>query len=146
MKFLEFGAVVTYKTRWSNYDSITKCFIDRKSFDKWLDARRFKIIGVFTYKALMHIECELTKELLLEIAKIEAFYAVGDNMTKLVTISNVKTNESDMWIDCNRLGEQFTLLIRDKQLTKWNTSARTQMPIFSCKEIKLLLNSKNQFT
>jgi hypothetical protein len=140
MKFLEFGAVVTYKTRWSNYDSITKCFIDRKSFDKWLDARRFKIIGIFTYKALMHIECHLTNELLSEIAKIEAFHAVGDTMKKLVTISDVKTNDSDIWIECNRLGEQFTMLIRDNTLTKWNTSTRTQMPIFACKEIDKLLN------
>lgn len=144
MKFLEFGAVVTYKTRWRNYDSVTKCFIDRKSFDKWLDARRFKIIGIFTYKALMRIECQLSNELLLEIAKIEAFQAVGDNMQTLVTISEVKTNDSDIWIDCNRLGEQFTMLIRDNTLTTWDTSTRTQMPIFACKEIDKLLNSKNQ--
>ena len=141
MKFLEFGAVVTYKTRWSNYDSITKCFIDRKSFDKWLDARRFKIIGIFTYKALMHINCQMADERLSEIAKIEAFHAVSDNMQKLVTISSVKTNDSDIWIECNRLGEQFTMLIRDNTLTKWNTSARTQMSIFACKEIDKLLNS-----
>ena len=141
MKFLEFGAVVTYKTRWSNYDSITKCFIDRKSFDKWLDTRRFKIIGIFTYKALMQVNCQMTDELLLEIAKIEAFHAVGDTMQKLVTISSVKTNDSDSWIACNRLGEQFTMLIRDNTLTKWNTSTRTQMPIFACKEIGKLLNS-----
>jgi len=134
-KFLRFGATVSYKTRWLNYASMSKCFVDRKHFDNWLAKRKFKVIGVFTYDALIELAEPMSREMLLHVAQTEARSDCKATQS-LITFSEVHTNCSgDMWICINRVGEQFTLLVRDNTLTKWDTTKRVQIPIYKCKQI-----------